>query len=103
MIARGFETQLDRCNDDEAPAFCTDDTVYGNVRQAYNALWDNLEQNEEYLAQEVWSWVYRDDEFQFTPLGSLPPPPGVSGGTESNIRQLWSLTFLAVKRNEAFN
>jgi hypothetical protein len=102
MIARGLETQLDRCNGDEAPAFCTDSAVYGNVKQAYNALWDNLEQNEEYLAQEVWSWVYMEDKFQITPLGSLPPPPGVGGGTESNIRQLWSLTFLAVKRNEAF-
>lgn len=101
MIARGFETQLGRCNGEQAPAFCTDDAVYGNVKGAYNALWDNLEQNDQYLAQEVWSWEYRDDDFQFTPLGSLPPPPGVSGGTESNIRQLWSLTFLAVERNEA--
>jgi len=32
----------------------------------------------------------------------LPPPPGVAGGTESNIRQLWSLTFLAVQRNSQF-
>ena len=101
MIARGLETQLDRCNGDEVPAFCKDETVYGNVKLAYNALWDNLEQNKEYLAQEVWSWVYSDDEFQITPLGSLPPPPGVTGGTESNVIQLWSLTFLAVARNEA--
>jgi hypothetical protein len=102
MIARGLETQLGRCSGENPPAFCSDRTVYGNVKHAYNALWDNLERNEQYLSQEVWSWVYRDDDFQFTPLGSLPPPPGVSGGTESNIRQLWSLTFLAVKRNEAF-
>jgi hypothetical protein len=101
MIARGLETQLDRCKNDK-PAFCTDTTVYGNVKQAYNVLWDNLELNQQYLAQEVWSWVYEDDDFQFRPLGSLPPPPGVGGGTESNIRQLWSLTFLAVKRNQAF-
>ena len=32
------------------------------------------------------------------PLGALPPPAGVNP-TESNVRQLWSLTFLAVKRN----
>lgn len=101
MLARGFETQLDRCHGDAMPAFCKDETVYGNVMQAYNALWDNLEQNGEYLAQEVWSWVYRDDGFHITPLGSLPPPPGVQGGTESNVIQLWSLTFLAVARNEA--
>lgn len=102
MIARGLELQLDRCNGDKAPAFCKDSTVYGNVKFAYNALWDNLEQNEQYLALEVWSWVYMGSGFEFRPLGALPPPPGVSGGTESNIRQLWSLTFLAVKRNEAF-
>ncbi|ERF72056.1 hypothetical protein EPUS_04974 [Endocarpon pusillum Z07020] len=102
MIARGLETQLARCNDDKAPAFCADSKVYGNVKLAYNTLWDNLEANRETLSQEVWSWRYMDNDFQFTPLGSLPPPPGVGGGTESNIRQLWSLTFLAVKRNEAF-
>ena len=102
MIARGLEAQLGRCNGDDTPTFCKDTTVHGNINRAYNALWDNLEQNAQYLAQEVWSWVYEDDEFQFTPLGSLPPPPGVSGGTESNIRQLWSLTFLAVKRNAEF-
>lgn len=102
MIARGLETQLARCDGDEAPAFCSNSIVYGNVKQAYNTLWDNLEQNEQYLAQEVWSWVYTDNDFRFAPLGSLPPPPGVGGGTESNIVQLWSLTFLAVNRNEAF-
>ena len=102
MIAKGLETQLARCNGGKAPAFCADSKVYGNVKLAYNTLWDNLEQNKETLSQEVWSWRYMDNDFQFTPLGSLPPPPGVGGGTESNIRQLWSLTFLAVKRNEAF-
>lgn len=102
MVARGLEAQLDRCNDEKTPAFCSDSTVYDNVRRAYNTLWDNLERNQQYLAQEVWSWVYSDDDFHFTPLGSLPPPPGVNGGTESNIVQLWSLTFLAVRRNEAF-
>ncbi len=98
MIARGLETQLARCSDDKAPAFCSDIKVYGNVKLAYTTLWDNLERNKELLSQEVWSWRYKGG-FQFTPLGSLPPPPGVGGGTESNIRQLWSLAFLAVKRN----
>jgi hypothetical protein len=42
----------------------------------------------------VWTWTYSDDGgFQFEPLGALT-------GTESNIRQLWSLTFLAVHREE---
>jgi hypothetical protein len=102
MIAKGFEKQLDRCNGNSAPSFCSDSVVYGNLKKAYNVLWDNLDKNRETLSQEVWSWVYRDNDFQFTPLGALPPPPGVSAGTESDIRQLWSLTFLAVKRNEAF-
>jgi len=102
MIARGLEMQLGRCNGGEVPAFCTDSAVHGNVKLAYNALWDNLERNDQYLAQEVWSWVYKDNDFRYMPLGSLPPPPGVAGATESNVRQLWSLTFLAVNRNKAF-
>jgi hypothetical protein len=42
----------------------------------------------------VWTWTYSDGGgFRFEPLGALT-------GTESNIRQLWSLTFLAVHREE---
>jgi hypothetical protein len=44
--------------------------------------------------------VYEDGEFKHASLGSLPPPPGVGGIAESDVIQLWSLTFLAVKRNE---
>ncbi|KKY18152.1 putative glycogen debranching enzyme [Phaeomoniella chlamydospora] len=50
----------------------------------------------------------REKKFQHKPLGSFPAPPGsVDGGggggggvVESNIRQLWSLTFLAVRRDQ---
>ena len=111
MLARGFERQLGRCNgpstpssstrNTKSPAFCSDSVVFGNVKTAYNALWDVLEKNTQYLSNEVWSYVYRNGDFQFTPLGSLPPPPGIGGSTESNVRQLWSLTFLAVTRNQA--
>ncbi|KAF3393900.1 hypothetical protein F1880_005226 [Penicillium rolfsii] len=117
MMAKGLEMQLGRCEltsnfsvssvhrrEKEQspvvpiPAFCGDDSVYGNVKAAYNELWDVIEQNESQLSGEVWSWVYRDGGFQVTPLGVLPAPGGGSQ-TESDIRQLWSLVFLAVTRN----
>ncbi|KAL2862628.1 uncharacterized protein BJX67DRAFT_385435 [Aspergillus lucknowensis] len=106
MMARGLEQQLGRCVRSKAaatgvPRFCTDPSVYGNLRTAYNLLWDNLEANAAQLSSEVWSWVFRGGRFVPTPLGVLPAPGGGSQ-TESNIQQLWSLTFLAVTRNAAF-
>jgi hypothetical protein len=117
MMARGLELQIDRCNSGSPPDFCADSSVANNAKSAYNKLWDNIEENEANLSTEVWSWTYKDG-FQFTPLGVIPAPGGV-GQTgesihtsllkllinyppESDIRQLWSLTFLAVKRNKAF-
>lgn len=113
LMAEGLHRQLALCNDSESfvPAFCDDETVYNATRSAYNVLWDNTEQNEAQLQSEVWSWTYdssssingtRGDGYTTVPLGALPPPPGVSGGTESNIRQLWSLTFLAVTRDDEY-
>jgi hypothetical protein len=106
MMAKGLERQLARCNTTtsnsvEPPQWCSITSVESNVRRAYNALWDSIEANSEQLSSEVWSWTYSSDDGKYTtmPLGALPPPPGVSSGTESNVRQLWSLTFLAVKRN----
>ncbi|KAJ5408561.1 hypothetical protein N7509_002444 [Penicillium cosmopolitanum] len=101
MMARGLELQLGRCevtsnfsvNSESVkrghnskavmptPEFCTDDSVYTNVRAAYNVLWDSIEKNEAQLSSEVWSWVYRNGSFQVTPLGVLPAPPGVGGQT----------------------
>lgn len=82
MMAKGFEQQMARCNgSSSAPAFCADSRVFGNVKAAYNTLWDSIEANEEQLAGEVWSWVYKDGEFQVTPLGVMPPPPGTPSQT----------------------
>lgn len=101
MMARGLELQLGRCevtsnfsvssesakrgHNSKAvmptPDFCTDDSVYTNVRAAYNILWDSIEKNEDQLSGEVWSWVYRNGSFKVTPLGVLPAPPGVGGQT----------------------
>ncbi len=119
MMARGLERQLGRCNvttdgggggggatknstsTSPPPAWCGMSNVYGNVRKAYNVLWDSIEANSAQLQGEVWSWTYSNATgFVTTPLGALPPPPGVSSGTESDVRQLWSLTFLAVKRDK---
>ncbi|KAH8692789.1 hypothetical protein BGW36DRAFT_27714 [Talaromyces proteolyticus] len=111
MMAKGLEQQLGRCSNTTSshgkttqPDFCKDDAVYGNVKNAYNILWDSIDANTPQLSQEVWSWVYNDKNETFvpTPLGVMPPPPGSSSQTESDIRQLWSLTFLAVTRNTSF-
>lgn len=102
-MVRGLEKQLGRCSTgvfSSKPEFCNDAVVYQNVKGAYNALWNALEASKDFLSDEVWSWRYLDGEFVHTPLGSMPPPPGVSGSVESDIIQLWSLTFLALKRDE---
>ncbi|MCJ1478326.1 hypothetical protein MMC13_007004 [Lambiella insularis] len=78
MMARGLELQLDRCNNAVAPDFCNDKVVYMNVLNAYNTLWNIIEANTVNLSTEVWSWIYENGDFQFTPLGALPPPPGTS-------------------------
>ncbi|CEJ92390.1 hypothetical protein VHEMI08045 [[Torrubiella] hemipterigena] len=112
LVARGFETQLARCTGPDAngftPAFCKDDTVRGALKAAYNKLWDVIEANTQLLQSEVWSWTFPnngtdDNGFKQVPLGVLPPPPGEGGGTESDIRQLWSLVFLAIQRNKAYS
>ncbi|KAI1459747.1 carbohydrate-binding module family 52 protein [Annulohypoxylon moriforme] len=101
MMAAGLEKQLGRCEFEQL-AFCSDTTLHGRILDAYNHLWDLIDANREHLSSEVWSWIYRDGGFQYTPLGALPPPEGQSP-VESDIRQLWSLTFLAVKRNKLYS
>ena len=98
MMAAGLQRQLERCNTNAAPDFCSDSVVRPNVLAAYNHLWDLIEANTPQLSSEVWSWQYVNGEFAFVSLGALPPPPG-SSPTESDVRQLWSLTFLAVRRD----
>jgi hypothetical protein len=64
-------------------------------------LWDGIDANRQHLTTEVWSWTLGSGgAFGFVDLGALPPPPG-QGPTESDVVQLWSLTFLAVGRNQA--
>lgn len=78
MMAAGLERQLYRCNDGgDMPDFCSDTQVHSRVLQAYNHLWDLIEANSDQLSQEVWTWVYENDQFRLTQLGELPPPPGV--------------------------
>lgn len=77
MMAAGLERQLDRCNDgDSRPDFCSDTALHSRIIQAYNHLWGIIEQNRDHLSSEVWSWVYRDGDYVYTPLGSLPGPDG---------------------------
>ncbi|THC97142.1 hypothetical protein EYZ11_003357 [Aspergillus tanneri] len=90
MMAKGLEYQLDRCArnpNSSRPEFCTDDLVYSNVKTAYNALWDSIEQNSQQLSSEVWSWVYKDGKFAVTPLGVLPPPDGAAQTVHNPILQ----------------
>lgn len=99
MMAAGLERQLERCSASSAPAFCANTALHNKVKAAYNHLWNLIDANSDQLSQEVWSWQYHNGKFEQIALGALPPPPG-SSPTESDIRQLWSLTFLAVKRDE---
>ncbi|KAM0326978.1 hypothetical protein ACHAQA_006099 [Verticillium albo-atrum] len=101
MMAAGLERQLDRCRSKSVPDFCGNEALHSKVTAAYNRLWDVIEENSRILSSEVWSWRYDDDKFNAVALGDLPPPPGVNP-TESNVVQYWSLTFLAVKRNQDF-
>ncbi|KAK7733552.1 hypothetical protein SLS57_000567 [Botryosphaeria dothidea] len=85
MLAAGLERQLDRCTSTaHVPDFCSDMAVHPKVLQAYNHLWDLIDANSAYLSSEVWSWVYSGDDFVYTPLGALPPPPGQSPTGESS-------------------
>ncbi|KAL1872762.1 hypothetical protein VTK73DRAFT_1368 [Phialemonium thermophilum] len=103
MMAAGLERQLDRCQAGGGgaygchaatlPAFCRDSGLRTKVIAAYNHLWDLIEANRANLSNEVWSWRYQGGKFAATPLGAF-------SATESDIVQLWSLTFLAVRRNE---
>lgn len=82
MMAKGLELQMGRCQTTPAPAFCADNSVYDNVKAAYNTLWDSIDANKQYLSGEVWSWIYRNGHFDVTPLGVLPPP---DGGTQTGM------------------
>ena len=84
MMAGGLERQLYRCNEGgDMPEFCADDMLHTKVLDAYNHLWDLIEANSDQLSQEVWTWVYENDEYVLTQLGELPPPPGVGYTGES--------------------
>ncbi|KAF2816962.1 glycogen debranching enzyme [Mytilinidion resinicola] len=99
MTAAGLARQLGRCASTTPPDFCAQTALHAKIHTAYTHLWDLIEANAAQLSGEVWSWEYDSDGFRVVPLGALPPPPGTSP-TESDIRQLWSLTFLAVHREE---
>ncbi|KAK2755535.1 hypothetical protein FQN54_006475 [Arachnomyces sp. PD_36] len=99
LMAKGLELQLGRCmgsnqsspsQENSTPEFCGSDVVFENVKDAYNLLWDSIEANSDQLAKELWSWNYRDGKFHAAPYSA------------ANIWQLWSLTFLSVSRNQAF-
>lgn len=105
LMAKGLERQLQRCLACHAkrapclirhvPSFCRDEGVYNALRSAYNHLWDLIADNSDQLQSQVWSWTYSKEGYKFSPLGAL------TSGTESNVRQLWSLSFLAVKRDSS--
>ena len=117
MLTKGFEVQLAaarKAEEDGVNALTlksADRDYYAQVlskmKAAYRRLWDTIEANEEHLSEELWSWRWDEtaegDEadgkggFVYVPLSHLPTPDG-AGQTESNVRQLWSLTFLALER-----
>lgn len=77
MMAAGLERQLDRCKYEQL-AYCANAPLRKRVLKAYNHLWDLIGANREHLSSEVWSWIYKDGDLQYTPLGALPPPEGQS-------------------------
>lgn len=111
MMAAGLGRQLGRCYASNAPGkyffiilraflrqmtnavqdFCGSD-LHGKVKNAYNTLWAEIEKNRAQLSGEVWSWRY-DNGFQAVPLSAY-------SSTESDIIQLWSLTFLAIGKRD---
>ncbi|KAJ1325948.1 Amylo-alpha-1,6-glucosidase [Microdochium nivale] len=99
MMAAGLGRQLARC-EIEKLAFCTNKDLLRRVEVTYSHLWDLIDANRDHLDREVWSWTYGPDEkFHYAPLGTLPGPGGQSA-VESNVQQLWSLAFLALRRND---
>lgn len=92
MMAKGLERQIGRCQNEKL-GWCGDEALKAKVVRAYNVLWDTIEANQAYLSSEVWSWTFREGVFEVTPFGELST-------TESDVVQLWSLTFLAVRRDE---
>lgn len=102
MMAKGLELQMGRCEvttnfsmmkksggkgmakakaKAAVPDFCTDDSIFENVKAAYNELWDSIEKNSDQLSTEMWSWVYQNGTYKVTQLTDLPAPPGLSGQT----------------------
>ncbi|KAH6992868.1 hypothetical protein EDB82DRAFT_545169 [Fusarium venenatum] len=60
LMANGLERQLARCasskdKNDNAPAFCTENTVHKTVKLAYNHLWDIIEDNSERLQNKLFT------------------------------------------------
>ena len=93
MMGKGLARQLGRCAEtDGAPEFCSNTTLHGKIVAAYNRLWDLIEANSAQLSHEVWSWRYAGG-YEVVQFGDL-------SSTESDVRQLWSLTFLAVHRED---
>ena len=117
MLAKGLEVQLSamitaqEAGIDPFKVKSVDSELYTKVRtkmkRAYGKLWDTIDVNAEHLSEEVWSWRWdgnaQENEkdakggFNYVPLSHLPTPDG-AGQTESNARQLWSLTLLALER-----
>ncbi|KAL5413468.1 hypothetical protein PMIN03_003681 [Paraphaeosphaeria minitans] len=91
MMAAGLGRQLARCDAVGAPDFCNTD-LRSKARDAYKALWDKIDKNRAQLSGEVWSWEYNN--------GYQPVPLSAFSTTESDIIQLWSLTFLAVHEED---
>lgn len=98
MMVAGLGKQIGRCKGSDAPSWCADKGLYNKVVDAYDELWRVIEKNADFKTHEVWSW---DDppgkgieNMEAVPLNHWVSSP------ESNIRQLWSLAFLAVSQEK---
>ncbi|AEO67894.1 uncharacterized protein THITE_2049447 [Thermothielavioides terrestris NRRL 8126] len=97
QLGRGTSSGKGKGDDDhgeEEPAFCRDKPLREKVRAAYHRLWDLIEANAAQSSEEMWTWRWDPQS------GFVAVPFSDVSSTESDVRQLWSLAFLAVRRED---
>ncbi|MGW0251792.1 hypothetical protein ACWDYH_34695 [Nocardia goodfellowii] len=83
-FAAGLERQLARTD--------LPHPVRDRLGAAQRTLWDAIERAQKMRNSELWSWGFQDGAFRVVPFGSR-----TADVTESNVAQLWSSVYLAVR------
>jgi hypothetical protein len=88
LLAAGLERQLARC---DLPA-----PVRAKLVASQAELWRAIRATRAVQSSELWSWAFRDGQYQVVPFGA-----GKADVDESNAAQLWSTVYLAVQPPKA--